>query len=254
MDVAELVRPGTAQQARHALWTRFVGITGTRPAARLLVTAGMGGTLLATAMVIVLHLLPNFGGVNPLHGMLSDYALRPDGWMFTTALVIIGAGSVALWALLVRHHVLRGWVPMVIMALWCVGLVGIAVFSKDRVETHQTIHGGVHLWFTAVACGALPAVGLLLGWRHRKHRHWRKFALTSFWLALANVPCLLPFVIAFFLNVATHSERFSGPATGLVERVMGGLDILALLVLGVWAYAAARNRRAVLIAKGAEAT
>jgi hypothetical protein len=249
VNVTELVRSGTRRAGRHELWVRFVSVTGTRSAARLLVTTGLGGTLLATALVITLHLLPNFGGVNPMHGMLSDYALRPDGWMFTSALVIIGVGSLALWALLTRHHVLRGWLPMTIMALWCAGLVGIAIFSKDRVETHQTLHGGVHLWVTVVACGALPAVGLLLGVRHRRHRHWRKYALTSFCLALANVPCLLPFVIAFFLNVATHSERFSGPATGLVERVMGGLDIVSLLVLGVWSYAAARNRRAVLLAK-----
>lgn len=249
MNVAELVRTGTRSAGRQELWTRVVHLTGTRSAARLLVTTGIGGTLLATALVIALHLLPNFGGVNPMHGMLSDYALRPDGWMFTSALVIVGVGSLALWTLLARHHVLRGWLPMSIMALWCAGLVGIAVFSKDRVETHQTVHGGVHLWVTVVACGALPAVGLLLGLKHRKHRTWRRYALTSFWLALANVPCLLPFVIAFFLNVATHSERFSGPATGLVERVMGGLDIVSLLVLGIWSYAAARGRRAALAAE-----
>lgn len=251
MDVTELIRAGTRGQTRHALWQRFVGVTGTKSAARLLVTAGMGGTLLATAMVVTLHLLPNFGGVNPMHGMLSDYALRPDGWLFRVALVIVGTCSIALWALLVRHHVARGWLPMAVMTLWCVGLVGIAVFSKDRVETNQTIHGGVHLWFTVVACGALPLVALILGFQHRKHRHWRKFAITSIVLALANIPCLLPFVIAFFLNVLTHSETYSGPATGLVERLMGGLDIVSLLVLGVWAYAAARNRRAVLMAKRA---
>ncbi len=249
MDVTGLIRPKTLSGANRAIWTKFVSVTGTRPISRALVAISVGATLVATMMIIVLHLLPDEGGVNPLHGMLSDYALQPDGWVFRLALVVMGIGSVPLWAVLVRHHVLRGWLPMVFMAVWCVGLIGIAIFSKDRVETNQTIHGGVHLWVTVAACGALPLVGLALGLRHRKHQSWRRYARSSLCLAVANIPCLLPFVIAFFLNVITHSERFSGPATGLIERIMAMLDIVSLIVLGIWAYAAAHNRAAVLVAK-----
>lgn len=248
MDATTAI-PRTAPAATRPAWTAFVRISGDHRVANALVTAGIAAALTATAMVLVLHLLPRAGGVNPVHGMLSDYALRPDGWVFEAALVLTGIGSLALAAVLVRHHVVRGFAAVTCLLVWCAGLVGIAVFAKDRTEVHQTIHGGVHLWFTAASCAALPLLGLLLGIRHWRHRYWRRFARWSVALSLANVPCLLPFVIAFFLNVMTHSERYTGPATGIIERVMSGLDIAALLLLGVWAYAAAHNRSAVLLAK-----
>lgn len=223
-------------------WPRFLDVTAGRALARWLVGSAVGATLLATALIISLHLLPGAGGVNPLHGMLSDYALQPDGWAFRLALLIIGAASAALSVVLLRHRVLWGWIAVIFMAMWCVGVVGIATFSKDRFETNQTIHGGVHLWFTASACAALPVLGLMLGLRHRRHQYWRGYARSSLYLALANVPCLLPFVVAFTLNVVTHSERFSGPATGLIERIMAGLDIASLIAFALWAFAAAHQR------------
>lgn len=246
-DTSHLKRLGAVRAAAvvsQLAWPRFLDVTASRTLARWLVGSVVGATLVATALIIGLHLLPDEGGVSPLHGMLSDYALQPDGWAFRLALLIIGVASVTLSVVLIRHRVLWGWVAVMFMAMWCVGVMGIATFSKDRFETNQTIHGGVHLWFTASACAALPVVGLMLGLRHRRHEYWRGYARSSLYLALANVPCLLPFVVAFTLNVVTHSERFSGPATGLIERIMAGLDIASLIAFSLWAYTAAHQQHA----------
>ncbi|MBO0839339.1 MAG: DUF998 domain-containing protein [Sciscionella sp.] len=224
------------------IWPRVLVLTGNPTLSRWAVRTGFATVLLGSAMVVGLHLLPDFGGVDPLHGMLSDYALRSDGWLFSLGLLVISIGSLALWGVLVRHRVLRGWLPMVFMAGWCVGLVCIALINKDANETNESIHGGVHLWVTAAGCASLPVVGVLIGLRHRNHGRWRGYARTSLSLALANVPCLLPFLIAFILNVATHSERYSGPATGLIERIMSVLDIVSLLVFGMWAMRATDDR------------
>jgi Protein of unknown function (DUF998) len=238
------------QSCSQAFWAGFVRITAGRRIAGVLVGIGLAAAAVATAMVVGLHMRAGADGVNPVRGMLSDYELVPDGWVFKLALVIAGCGSVALWAVLVRHHVLRGWICMVLMALWCAGLVGIALFPKDPFEGSPTDRGGIHLLATAVASAALPTVGVVLGLRHRRHAHWRRFARITRWLAVANMPCLLPFVIPFALNILTRTDRFSGPATGLIERIMGGIDVALLIVIGLWGYSAAHHREAVLLATG----
>lgn len=206
-----------------------------------LTSTGFAAAAAGTIMIIALHLQRGYGGVDPIRGMLSDYALQPWGWVFKLGLIVTSAGSFVLWLALARHRVLHGRMASMAMAAWCVGLVCIAAFAKDRVPANYTIHGGVHLWVTALACGAMPVTCLVVGWRHRKHTTWHRHARLTFALALCNLPCVLPFVIAFTLNTLTGTEHFSGPATGLIERGMGLLDVGTLVVFGLWARHAART-------------
>jgi hypothetical protein len=202
-----------------------IGFTGT----------GMFVTVIATGALLVLHVLPNHGGVNPVYGMLSDYALVPDAWIFKWGLLGLSIGSFFMWGPLIRNHILTGKLANVLMAVWILGIAGIALVAKDRTEVHETIHGGVHLWFTVVACSSLPAIQLWLAYKHWKNSAWKVYPRVALALALVNLPCLAPFVIAFMLNRFTDSERYSGVATGLVERVMGLFDVASLILLGVWA-------------------
>jgi hypothetical protein len=210
---------------------------------RLLVPVTLLATVLATTMIIVLHLLPGWGGVNPITGMLSDYGVRPDGWVFDTALDVLSVGSVALLIKMVLHGVVRGRATFVLMASWCVCLVGIASFTKDPNTAAQTVRGTIHLYATAAACASLPVASLVIGWQHRRDPAWRRWAWVSQGLALVSIPCFLPFVVSFFIIRMSHEPGLNTVPTGLVERLMGGLDIVILLVLAFWAHQASSRRR-----------
>jgi hypothetical protein len=209
---------------------------------RLLVPFALLATALAVTMVIGLHLLPDWGGVNPITGMLSDYGVSPDGWVFDMALDILSLGSVAVLIKMARHGVVRGRATFVLMVSWCLCLVGIATFNKDPNTAAQTLRGGIHLWATAAACVSLPVAAMVIGWQHRRDPAWRRWAYATQGLSLISVPCFLPFVISFFIIRMSHSSGLSVP-TGLVERLMGGLDVLILVVLAIWSHRASRIRR-----------
>ncbi|HEY1572241.1 MAG TPA: DUF998 domain-containing protein [Pseudonocardiaceae bacterium] len=211
---------------------------------RLLVPFALLAVALATIMVVGLHLLPGWGGVNPITGMLSDYGVRPDGWVFDTALDVLSVGSVAVLVKMAMHGVVRGLATFVLMIGWCVCLVGIASFTKDPNTAAQSLRGAIHLYATAAACVCLPVAGMVIGWQHRRDPAWRRWAWTTQVLALVSIPCFLPFVVSFFVIRMTHSPGLNVP-TGLVERLMGGLDVIILVVLALWAHRASVRRKLV---------
>lgn len=212
---------------------------------RLLVPFGLLAVALAVTMVVGLHLLPGWGGVNPITGMLSDYGVRPDGWVFDTALDVLSVGSAAVLVKMARHGVLRGRATFVLMVGWCVCLVGIASFTKDPNTAAQTLRGAIHLYSTAAACVCLPVAGMVIGWQHRRDPAWRRWAWTTQALALVSVPCFLPFVVSFFIIRMSHSPGLNAVPTGLVERLMGCLDVIILVVLALWAHRASVRGRLV---------
>jgi hypothetical protein len=238
--------PEATQVVRFPVVRRIAGIGN-----RLLVPFALGAFALAMVMMVGLHLLPDWGGVNPVFGMLSDYGVTTHGWVFDSALDIISLGSVAIMVKMAWHGVLQGRPASIMMMVWCVCLIGIATFTKDPNNGTDSFRGAVHLYSTAAACASLPVAGLVIGWRHRKHPSWRRFALTSGGLSLASVPCCMPFLISFFLIRMTHSAGTSGMPTGLVERLMGAVDVAILVVLALWAHQAAKSRRALLAAAAA---
>jgi len=148
---AETALPDSLHETRPTVFHRTTTLAN-----RLLVPFALVAVLVATVMVVVLHLLPEWGGVNPITGMLSDYGVLPDGWVFDTALDIMSIGSVALLVKMAWHGVVRRRVPFILMISWCVCLVGIASFTKDPNTATQTFRGALHLYSTAAACFSLP--------------------------------------------------------------------------------------------------
>lgn len=201
-------------------------------------------TLVALTMVVGLHLLPGWGGVNPLTGMLSDYGVRPDGWVFDLSLDVLSIASLAILVKMAVHGVVRSRASVILMLGWCVSLVGIATFTKDPNLGRQTFEGSLHLWVTAAACASLPLAGIVIGWRHRKDPDWRRFAIATQALAILSIPCFLPFIISFFVIRFEHIGGPSALPTGLVERLMGLVDVAIVVVMALWSHRASRARRA----------
>ncbi|HEY2701242.1 MAG TPA: DUF998 domain-containing protein [Pseudonocardiaceae bacterium] len=210
---------------------------------RLLAPFALLATLVALTMVVGLHLLPGWGGVNPLTGMLSDYGVRPDGWVFDTSLDVLSVASLAVLVKMAVHGVVRSRASVLLMLAWCLCLVGIATFTKDPNLGNQTFEGSLHLWVTAAACASLPLAGIVIGWRHRKDPEWRRFAIATQVLAVLSIPCFLPFIISFFVIRFEHTGGPPELPTGLVERLMGLVDVAIVVVMALWSQRAARARR-----------
>lgn len=214
------------------------------PAHRLLTPFALVAIVVSGAAVVGLHLLPRWGGVNPITGMLSDYGVGREGWVFNTALDVLAVGSAALLVKLALHRLVTGRVTVALLVAWCVGLIGIATFTKDPNLGTQTLRGSIHLYSTALACVSLPLGALAIGWCHRSHPRWRRLARTTQALAVASVPCFLPFLVSFFVIRLSHGHGLTAVPTGLVERLMGVDDLALLVVLAVWSHRAATPRAA----------
>ncbi|KAA2254088.1 DUF998 domain-containing protein [Solihabitans fulvus] len=205
-------------------------------ATRVAVVAGVSLVVLGAALLVVLHLLPGAGGVDPVDNVLSDYARQSDGWVFRSALVITAAGSAALWLVLADGRVLSGRLVTVVMTVWVGSLVGVAAFTNDPLGVSRSVHGSLHLLSTIVACLCLPVVGLATGWRHRRHDTWARLAGSTIWLAFAKIALLLLAVYVLVYNDFADGKDHTGTGFGLVERGMVAVDIGALIVFGVWAW------------------
>jgi hypothetical protein len=209
---------------------------------KLLLPFGLVVIAVGATMVIWLHARPDWGGVNPVTGMLSDYGIGSLGGVFDTAMDMIGAGSAALLVVMRRRGLLRRGPELALMVTWCVCVIGVGTCTKDPTVGGQTIRGTLHLAFTAAACASLPLAALAVGWRHRDHLWYRRFARTARAFGVASVPCFVPFLVSFVVLRLSRGAQLAIVPTGLVERLMVVLDIAILLVFALWANTAARGR------------
>jgi hypothetical protein len=209
--------------------------------ARVLAWAGYGAFTLSAVLLVLLHLVPGWGGdVSPVTAMLSEYAYTPGRWMWALALATTAAGSAAVAIALRRTGVLPDRLSTTWLVLWCVTILAVAIFRKDPQGGAITLTGKVHLYATSISCGALPVTGLLLARRHRTHPHWYRFAIPARRLAIGSIPFFLPFIVPFTLNVLLHAH-IPTPATGLIERLMGLLELALLALLAAWGHHAASH-------------
>lgn len=238
-------------QAEIALPVTTRSVAGEEPrtpmvamaADKILLPFGFAVVVVAATMVIWLHVRPDWGGVNPITGMLSDYGIGSMGWVFDAAMILMGVGSAALLVVLRRHGLFRHGPDLALMLGWCVCVVGVGVCTKDPTIGTQTMRGTLHLTFTAAACASLPFAALLVGWRGRHDPRYRRFARTARALAVASVPCFVPFLVSFVVLRLSGGDQVMIVPTGLVERLMAIVDVVILVVFALWARAAIRDRQ-----------
>src|SRR5262245_3786767 len=103
--------------------------------ARPMAGALLGG--LGVATLLVLHLLPRFGGVDPVHELVSEYPLGAYaiGVPYALALLSMTAAAVLLSFAMVRHGLVRGMSVRVVLVVWCASLLGLTVFLKGPPGT-----------------------------------------------------------------------------------------------------------------------
>ena len=192
----------------------------------------------AVVLLLALHCLPRAGGVDPVHDLLSEYPLRSVGVGVLYAVALLNADLAAglLGIAMVRRGLLRGWLELALLVVWCVSLLGLTVFLKDPAGSAGTWYGAVHEFCTVANFASLPALCALLCWRFRTTPRWHRFTRTVGALAAVSIACVVPFAVAFLLD--RDGLRAHDTALGLVERGIVAIDVAVLATMTLWSRAA----------------
>ena len=174
----------------------------------LLAIVGMGYYL---SSVMAAHLLrPD---VDPVSEPVNNYAVGPYGFLIGIAIFVLGVGSLALT--LGLHLSIappsRSRVGLLLLALYCVGQLGVAIFSIDAASTQSTTTGLVHNIAGNVSFFCFPPAVILLSLGMGKDERWR--ALKRPALALALVILELPSIgWQRFILDSSQSDPIAIPA------------------------------------------
>ncbi|WP_018332454.1 DUF998 domain-containing protein [Actinomycetospora chiangmaiensis] len=202
-----------------------ISATRVRPVA--LGRVGAVGALAVVAVVGLMHVLEPWSRHDPVRRTISEYAVGPGGWLFDVAVLGLVAATIAVVAGLLA----RGLVPtsaVVLVGVWCVGLVLVVVFEKTNWSVGPSLSGTVHRDASLAAFVALPAAGLLTARGHRGERWARTVAALSV-LAWAS---FLPIVGAIALAPLLATPWYQAVPLGLIERVLSLAEVLVIVVLG----------------------
>ena len=204
-----------------------------KPAATTVrVLAATGAAAVAASVGLVVALPAGEPAPDVLHSMISDLVFAPDPGLFDLALVLLLGGALAVRAALARAGLLTG--SRGLMAVFVAAIAAIAVFPTCHCQVQITASGVVHGVASAVAFTSLPLTALRLAARHRDT--WRRTAAWARYGARACLCCFAPMGLAVLAVVRLVSVPVP---FGLVQRVLGVLAMLLLLLLAGWAWTAA---------------
>ncbi|GAA0428511.1 hypothetical protein Acor_71290 [Acrocarpospora corrugata] len=184
----------------------------------------IAGPSVALVMMGALHLV--FPGVvDPLRGLLSDYALgEGTGALFLLGMLALAGGACAAAYQLAAVDPVRSAAARVLLVMASAGLVLSAVFPTDAAPTLDSLSGEIHRWATALVFTAIPGAGWILARQSRQPLPLVRA------LALSSVA-----VLAFFLLSHPGSpvaELIGGPGFyGLLERLLVVLEIVLLIAI-----------------------
>ncbi|WP_433253556.1 DUF998 domain-containing protein [Streptosporangium sp. CA-135522] len=172
---------------------------------------GMAGAVAALASMAYAHVVAA-GAVDPMRGLISDYALfDASAWAMAGGTIMLAMGAMWVAYGLARVDPAGSAAARVLFVAGALGLLLTAVFPTDATPGVASAGGEIHRWAAAVVFTALPCAGWMTGRRFRRP-------------ALSAVSTVSTVLLAGFL--ATHpgspvAELIDGPAYyGLVERLL----------------------------------
>lgn len=225
---------------------RVEELSDTRPAgaefARMAALAGMLAIVMATLLIVALHVLPPSSQVDSLHRTISEYALLDIGWVFDLALVLLAAGSIAVLVALTAGQVVRQVsAGSACMLLWSICLLVLVLSPKHNWAIGPSLHGQIHRVASLLAFFALPIGAMLIARTWRGYIPWRAHASWSFWLGATTLLWFLPIIAAVTLYPVTGTPWWHAIPLGLVERLLALNAVATVLALGWWGVRAARH-------------
>ncbi|MBB2910102.1 hypothetical protein FHS43_001348 [Streptosporangium becharense] len=182
---------------------------------------GAAGPVLALAALACVHVTAA-GSVDPVNGLISEYALL-DGsaWAMTCGMIALAMGSVWVAYLLSRLDPARGAAARVLFLAAALGLLLAAAFPTDTEAAVTSVGGEIHRWSAAVVFTALPCAGWMVARRSGNR--------TLAGVAVASVMLLAAFLAAHPGSPA--SDLVGDPGYhGLFQRLLVLADITLVLL------------------------
>ncbi len=159
---------------------------------------------------------------------ISEYVYTDGGWAFLTGVLALALGSTLLLLGLISAGLVQPLsVGSILMALWVIGLLGVAAFPKHNWEIGPSTSGSVHRIATLLAFVSLPAAVLTIARRHRGAR-------PAVWLAYGSLGWLGVLFGAIAVGMVTDLSWWRIIPLGLVERGIVAFEVGAVIALGVW--------------------
>ncbi|TQJ04851.1 uncharacterized protein DUF998 [Amycolatopsis cihanbeyliensis] len=175
--------------------------------------------------------------VDPLSRAMSFYAFVDEGEMLSGALVLVAIATAALLTGIARSGVRLRARTAALFAVWCLALALCAIFPTDNSPRIETFAGLVHQIAGAALFAGLPLAGLCLARDLAARPEWEVTARTTRGLAIGGVAVALAYPIARLPDLLPwwHFPAVLDlrPVSGLVQRVLFGMEVLLLVVLAV---------------------
>ncbi|MEU7475940.1 DUF998 domain-containing protein [Lentzea sp. NPDC042327] len=202
--------------------------------------AATGGSLAVVATVAMVGLLDLTVGA--LHRTISEYALGDYRPVFDVAVLLLVAGSAGILTALV-HKGLTRWrsAGSVALLLWSFGLLLVVVFPKTNwaMGTNQ-LSGSIHRFGSMVAFVSLPVAVVLLARPWLRDHVWGRHARWTMASGLLSVVAFMPLLYAIVLGAVSDVRWWNVFPLGYIERILLAAEVLAVLVVGLWAISASR--------------
>lgn len=203
------------------------GAAGPKP---ILGGLAIAGVAVAAVGAAYLHVRLT-GVVSPVRQTVSDYALSPAGaGVFAAMCLALAVGSLGLVSAVITLRpygpAARGYVIVLLLAAWCLGLTVAALFPTDPMGGRISLDGETHRWAIVLAFVSLPAVGWLISGA----RCWKPYAGTLRFWARTGFVSLGVLMITYVPVVAPGIAH--GPVTiGLSERWVLFVDLALVVTL-----------------------
>lgn len=190
---------------------------------------GVLGPLAAAGIILALDLSGAAG--RPVHRMTISAYVYSHPVLFHIALGLLVLGSAAVLAGLA----LRGWVHPLRPASWplwgWIGcLVAVGVFPKQDWSQAVSLAGTLHRWAAFVGLLLLPVAVTVV-----THDAWR--GAPAWWGRSATLAAGAGVAVLGWVGWAVGTASapwWSAVDLGTVERLVVGLDVLALVLLALW--------------------
>ncbi|GAA4543044.1 DUF998 domain-containing protein [Amycolatopsis samaneae] len=201
------------------------------PAHGRLAVIGMATAVLLSA---VLHIRLS-GQVSPIWQTLSEYVYGHIGResaapLFAAMCLALALGSLALLTGIARARGQGTRPVLVLLGVWCAGLLVCATVPVDPEGQARTLAGQVHNYAALTAFLALPAAAWVLTRRGRARCPWEPRRTTIRWLAVASMVSVLVVLGGFVATLVVGPAR-QEVSMGLFERLLFTIDLALLLTM-----------------------
>ncbi|OZC63425.1 hypothetical protein CH276_13560 [Rhodococcus sp. 06-470-2] len=200
--------------------------------------------VLGALVVLVLDIHTAWHTPSHLRRTISEYGLGAQQWVFSIGVVLLAFGSALTLASAIRYRLTRpGAAASIFLTLWTVGLIAVVAVPKQdwSNDASLSLGGTIHRLGAAVAFVSIPVAVFAFSRPWLRDTVWAVRARVTMGLSALSVVTLMPIVYALAVGATGSRPWYRVVTLGYVERVLVVAEVIALISLALWVWAAERR-------------